>query len=186
MDELLRLKWEESSDAFGIISLYSSKTGKPRKIEVPAATELIQKRRHSGLGGAIKILTKKDMYFRKIFARVSKELSIPYGQRIPGGWTIHDLRHTCLTNLALAGVPLHGIKEFAGHASITETERYLKYMPEQRELAARVSTYMAQLANLSPRSADEVMLDVRCPECDKQFQVELPKRDKRLRLVKAG
>src|SRR6185503_3963453 len=75
MDELLRLKWEESSDAFGIISLYSSKTGKPRKIEVPAATELIQKRRNSSLGGAIKILTKKDMYFRKIFARVSKELS---------------------------------------------------------------------------------------------------------------
>ena len=95
------------------------------------------------------------MYFRKIFARISKQLGITYGQKVPDGWTIHDLRHTSLTNLALAGVPLHGIKEFAGHASITETERYLKYMPEQVELAASVSTHMAQLANLKPKALDD-------------------------------
>jgi integrase len=51
---------------------------------------------------------------------VSKQLNIPYGQNTSGGWTPHDIRHTCLTNLALDGVPLHGIMEFAGHASITK------------------------------------------------------------------
>jgi hypothetical protein len=51
-----------------------------------------------------------------------------------------------LTNLALAGVPLNGIKEYAGHASIVETHRYLRFMPESIELAAMGSSRLAQLA----------------------------------------
>jgi hypothetical protein len=53
---------------------------------------------------------------------------------------------TCLTNLALAGVPLNGIKEYAGHASIVETQRYLKFMPESKELAAKVTSRLAELS----------------------------------------
>ena len=64
------------------------------------------------------------------------------------GWCPHDLRHTCLTNLAVTGVPLNGIKEYAGHASIVETQRYLKFMPESIELAARQSTRLAQLTGV--------------------------------------
>ena len=186
MDELLRLKWEHSSTRFGTIKLYSSKTEKWRTIKAPAATELIEKRRKASLEASVRLLTKKDMYFRKIFGRISKQLGIPYGQKVPDGWTIHDLRHTCLTNLALAGVPLHGIKEFAGHASITETERYLKYMPEQVELAASVSTYMAQLANLKPKALNDDSLEVQCPKCDNRFQIEAPRKHKHLRLVVAA
>jgi integrase len=186
MDELLRLRWEHSSTRFGTIKLYSSKTEKWRTIKAPAATELIEKRRKASLGGPVRLLTKKDMYFRKIFGRISKRLGIRYGQKVPDGWTIHDLRHTCLTNLALAGVPLHGIKEFAGHASITETERYLKYMPEQVELAASVSTYMAQLANLKPKALDDDSFEVQCPKCDNRFQIEAPRKHKHLRLVVAA
>jgi hypothetical protein len=55
--------------------------------------------------------------------------------------------NTCLTNLALAGVPINGIKEYAGHASIVETQKYLKFMPQSVDLAASVSTQLAQLAN---------------------------------------
>ena len=186
MDELLRLRPEHSSSRFGTIKLYSSKTEKWRTIKAPAATELIENRKKAGRVGPVRILTKKDMYFRKIFARISKQLGIPYGQRVPDGWTVHDLRHTCLTNLALAGVPLHGIKEFAGHASITETERYLKYMPEQIELAASVSTHMAQLANLKPKSTDEDTFEVQCSKCDNRMQVTVPKIHKHLKLVRAA
>src|SRR5947207_12361799 len=60
----------------------------------------------------------------------------------------HDLRHTCLTNLAMAGVPINGIKEYAGHASIVETQKYLKFMPQSIDLAASVSTRLAALANV--------------------------------------
>jgi integrase len=37
----------------------------------------------------------------------------------------HDLRHTGLTWMADAGVPLHVLKDIAGHGQLTTTQRYL-------------------------------------------------------------
>jgi integrase len=37
----------------------------------------------------------------------------------------HDLRHTGLTWLADAGVPVHHLQRIAGHGSLTTTQRYL-------------------------------------------------------------
>jgi integrase len=37
----------------------------------------------------------------------------------------HDLRHTGLTWLADAGVPVHHLRKIAGHGSLTTTQRYL-------------------------------------------------------------
>ena len=37
----------------------------------------------------------------------------------------HDLRHTGLTWMADAGVPLHVLRLIAGHGSLTTTQRYL-------------------------------------------------------------
>jgi integrase len=44
----------------------------------------------------------------------------------------HDLRHTGLTWLADAGVPLHVLRKIAGHGSITTTQRYLH--PDRRSI----------------------------------------------------
>src|SRR5882672_9998217 len=91
-----------------------------------------------------------DYWYRDILGQASESVGIRYGQRVPGGWTTHDLRHTCLTNLAMAGVPINGIKEYAGHASIVETQKYLKFMPQSIDLAASVSTRLAALAKVVP------------------------------------
>jgi hypothetical protein len=45
----------------------------------------------------------------------------------------------------MAGVPINGIKEYAGHASIVETQKYLKFMPQSIDLAASVSNRLATL-----------------------------------------
>ncbi|WP_345580653.1 site-specific integrase [Nonomuraea rosea] len=37
----------------------------------------------------------------------------------------HDLRHTGLTRMADAGVPIHVLRKIAGHGSLTTTQRYL-------------------------------------------------------------
>ncbi len=37
----------------------------------------------------------------------------------------HDLRHTGLTWMADAGVPVHHLRKIAGHASLNTTQRYL-------------------------------------------------------------
>src|SRR5437667_12791971 len=106
------------------------------------------KPKSGGPGGPIRVLTHPDHWYRDILGQASKSVGIRYGQRVPGGWTTHDLRHTWLTNLAMAGVPINGIKEYAGHASIVETQKYLKFMPQSIDLAASVSTRLAALANV--------------------------------------
>src|SRR5260370_1725461 len=148
MAELLRMRWEESDVRFGTVKLYSSKTKKWRTIKAPSAATLIAQRKAEGHGGVAHVLTHPDHWFRDILKEASESLGIRYGQTVPGGWTTHDLRHTRLTNLAMAGVPINGIQEYAGHASIVETQKYLKFMPQSIDLAASVSTRLAALANV--------------------------------------
>lgn len=49
---------------------------------------------------------------------VITQLGYPYLRR-------HDLRHTGLTWMADAGVPVHVLRKIAGHGSLTTTQRYL-------------------------------------------------------------
>jgi len=148
MAELLRMRWEESDVRFGTVKLYSSKTKKWRTIKAPSAATLIANRKAAGQGGPTRVLTHPDHWYRDVLGQASESVGIRYGQRVPGAWTIHDLRHTCLTNLAMAGVPINGIKEYAGHASIVETQKYLKFMPQSVDLAASVSSRLAALASV--------------------------------------
>ena len=148
MAEIRRMRWDESSERFGTVKLYSSKTKKWRTLKVPAAAMLIAIRRTQLPGSEIHVLRRSDKWIRDVLSEASESAGIPYGQNVPSGWCPHDLRHTCLTNLALAGVPINGIKEFAGHSSIVDTQRYLKFMPESIEVAARQSSRLAQLTGV--------------------------------------
>jgi hypothetical protein len=112
------------------------------------------------------VLTAEYEYFSETCKVVSESLNIPYGQRVENEWTIHDLRHTCLTNLALEGIPLHATKEFAGHRNISETICYLKYMPQQRGLGAQISSKLGLLAGveLDSHSAHRKPGEIECPK----------------------
>ncbi len=154
MAEVRRMRWDESSDRFGTVKLYSSKTKKWRTIKVPAAAELIATRRKQGLGTETRVLVCTDYWLRDVLCQASESVGIRYGQNVPGGWCPHDLRHTCLTNLAMSGVPINGIKEFAGHSSIVETQRYLKFMPESIDNAARVTSKLATCAGVKPKDKE--------------------------------
>ena len=153
MAELMRMRWEECDVRFGTVKLYSSKTKKWRTIKAPSAATLIASQKLAGAGGGTRVLTRPDHWYRDVLGQASESVGIRYGQKVPGGWTIHDLRHTCLTNLAMAGVPINGIKEYAGHASIVETQKYLKFMPQSIDLAASVSNRLATLANVGNGSS---------------------------------
>lgn len=152
MAEIRRMKWEESSERFGTVKLYSSKTKKWRTIKAPAAAALIAKRRTKEKT-APTVIERPDHWIRGVLQTASESVGVIYGQQVPGGWCPHDLRHTCLTNLALAGVPLNGIKEYAGHSSIVETQRYLKFMPESIELAAMATSRLAELTRATGQSS---------------------------------
>jgi integrase len=55
----------------------------------------------------------------------------------------HDLRHTGLTWMADAGVPVHVLRKIAGHGSLTTTQRYLH--PDRREYEAAATALSAHL-----------------------------------------
>jgi integrase len=56
----------------------------------------------------------------------------------------HDLRHTGLTWMADAGVPLHVLRKIAGHGSLSTTQRYLH--PDLRSIGAAGELLSAHLA----------------------------------------
>jgi integrase len=54
----------------------------------------------------------------------------------------HDLRRTCLTELADRGMPMHQLQKYAGHASITTTAKYY--------LASEIATQRIAIEGLRP------------------------------------
>lgn len=62
----------------------------------------------------------------------------------------HDLRHTALTWMADAGVPVHVLRKIAGHGSLTTTQRYLH--PDRTSIDA---AGVALSAHLSARRSPD-------------------------------
>lgn len=56
----------------------------------------------------------------------------------------HDLRHTGLTWMADAGIPLHVLRKIAGHGSLTTTQRYLH--PDRRSVTLAGAALSAHLS----------------------------------------
>ena len=54
---------------------------------------------------------------------------------LPAGFVLHGLRHTCLTRLGMAGVDAFTIQRFAGHSSITVSQRYVHPIAQSMGLA---------------------------------------------------
>ncbi len=71
---------------------------------------------------------------------VVKELGFEHLRR-------HDLRHTGLTWMADAGVPVHVLRKIAGHGSLTTTQRYLH--PDRRALEAAGASLSAHLGSVT-------------------------------------
>lgn len=83
---------------------------------------------------------------RDAFRNASKEASIPYGQQVEGGWTVHDLRRTHLTGLLQSGVDLATVRDLAGHHSITVSSRYVRSTPSSRRNAVTAAENLVRFA----------------------------------------
>lgn len=130
------IRWTDVNERFETVLLRANKTGKDRVIHVPAVVEIIKQRQRDGRGDETHVFTCRDHWIRAVFREASKQCKILYGQRVEGGWTVHDLRHTCLTNLLQQGVDLATVRDWAGHHSITETSKYVHATAESRRRAA--------------------------------------------------
>jgi integrase len=140
------IKWTDVNASAGTIRLFSGKTGKARTIYVPIVVDLLLERKRAGLGTKVHAFNRRDHWIRKVFRQASRLCGIPYGQRIPGGWTVHDLRHTCLTHLLQNGVDLAAVRDFAGHSSITETSKYVHSSEKSKNRLAEASGSLMNFA----------------------------------------
>ncbi|MBA3322499.1 MAG: site-specific integrase [Pyrinomonadaceae bacterium] len=133
------IMWERIDPEKGTLQLYFYKTKKWRVILVPAVVELLMRRKAEGRGTDSHAFDMRDHNIRKAFRTVSRACEIPYGRKTTGGWSPHDLRHTCLSYLLHSGVDIATVRDFAGHASIVETSRYVHSTDASRLLAAQAS-----------------------------------------------
>lgn len=149
------IRWVDVNEHFGTVVLRAHKTGKERVLHVPAVVEVLMARKRDGLGNDVHCFDRRDHWVRAVFKEASEQCRITYGQQVAGGWTVHDLRHTCLTHLLQEGTDLATVRDFAGHHSIQETTKYVHPTAASRRRAATASSSLVALTSQanSPVSA---------------------------------
>lgn len=133
LGEILNLKWKDVDLKRDVLYLYNTKNGKKREIPVNAQAK----------DALIKIQNDKNEYvfcrkdgslirdIRKTFFTALKKSSII-------NFRFHDLRHTCASQLAMAGVDLNTIRDLLGHSSLEMTLRYAHLSPNHKKRAVDI------------------------------------------------
>ncbi|WP_170319930.1 tyrosine-type recombinase/integrase [Polyangium spumosum] len=67
---------------------------------------------------------------KQAFARTSKRAGVE-------GWSVYCLRHFAITAWLRAGIPVHVVQRMAGHTNLSTTQRYVHFLKEDLEEAAR-------------------------------------------------
>jgi len=70
---------------------------------------------------------------------------VHWTQTVPAGFRIHDLRHSCATNLLTSGADILGVQGILGHASPETTLRYYGHLTGTEHLRAAMNHYEAPL-----------------------------------------
>jgi integrase len=125
--EILGLQWSDMDLENRYASLYVTKNSEPRKVALNASAVL----------AVLPLkLSKSDYVF-------SDSSGVPLSPRTVLDWfkralakagirdfRFHDLRHTCASWMAMAGVPIEKIKAQLGHKDIRMTMRYMHLAPD--------------------------------------------------------
>ena len=130
---LVNLQWEDIDFRNGVIRILKTKSG--RAYDVPMDNALIclfkQLAKEKPQG---KILDTSNL--RREFTKALQMAGIE-------NCTLHDLRHTFASHLAMKGIDLYTISQLLGHADIKMTQRYAHLAPNHEKIAVN----MIHLAN---------------------------------------
>ena len=159
--ELLGLEWARVDFDANVIRLRGSdtKAGKSRLVPInEAAREALKRRslyRAQFCPGAAWVFCGNDG------ARIaSVKSSLRHAMRTAGvaGVRFHDLRHTCGSWLAQAGVPASHIAAVLGHSTVRMTERYAHLAPANaRDAVQRLEGVLSRVPSPAATEAAEAV-----------------------------
>jgi integrase len=125
--EILGLEWARVDLSTSRLTLYKTKSGKPRGIPINRAVydALValepEQARRAGL-----VFTRRDGaawgQIRSAFAKALERAGIK-------GFRFHDLRHTAASHLVMRGASLKDVQELLGHSDLKMTQRYAHLSP---------------------------------------------------------
>ncbi|MHB1166173.1 MAG: tyrosine-type recombinase/integrase [Candidatus Nanopelagicales bacterium] len=122
----------------GVPTIKSTKTGTDRLVPLTAHADAIAQAWADGKGRDVLLVPGPDggplrpSRFRR---------QVHWADTVPAGLRIHDLRHTCATNLLEAGADILGVQGILGHASPDTTLRYYGHLTGTEHLRAAMDHY---------------------------------------------
>ena len=140
--EGLNLRWDDIDLKTGRITLWDTKTGKPRTVRMTRRVRKI----------LTKLYTSRRMTQRGVFTHISEpkfykawhEMRRYLGLENDSQFVIHMLRHTCCTRLLGAGVDIRSVMEWMGHKNIEITQRYAHFIPSKLDGAVKALDQLAE------------------------------------------
>ena len=138
--EIFRLKVQDVDFEEGVIHVKDTKSGYNRIVYLTKETkkELLKLTKDKPKGAYVFTNPEGKPFTSvpEVWKSVVKSLGLNDGISDPREKVVfHTLRHTFCSWLAMEGVPLHVIKELAGHRTIQMTERYAHLLPDVRRKA---------------------------------------------------
>jgi len=149
--ELLAARWDLIDWERGVLMLPTSKSGKPRPVELSSVVlQTLQQ---------VPRRLDTPMIFpdcRKVSHRFPAWVR---EAKLPGAVTLHTLRHTFASRLVMAGVDLLTVKDLGGWGDLTMVQRYAHLAPAHRREAVEALARGERLqrsGTQSGTSADDV------------------------------
>lgn len=124
---ILRRAWI-GREAMKILSSNEARTKSGKWREIPLT---------NGALAALEQLPRDDYVLPRVHPASLSRACIHDIRRAGLDGSLHTLRHTYISHLVMAGVPLRTIQTLAGHSTIAVTERYAHLTPEHLMLAGR-------------------------------------------------
>jgi len=137
------LRWEKGEPVGGFVSVREGKshgeihTPKTGQREIPVSPELAKLLAPLAKGereGHVAVNDRRKPWGQwgldEAFGRVAKRAGLE-------GWSVYCLRHYAITSWLRAGVPVHVVQRMAGHKHLSTTQKYVHFMKQDLEEAAR-------------------------------------------------
>ena len=157
--EILGLEWERVNFSTSMITLYQTKSGKPRGVPINrAAYDVLTGLEPAPAQRRGLLFTKRD---HRAWGQIRTAFALALERaKIPAGFRFHDLRHTCASWMVMRGASLKDVQEILGHADYKMTQRYAHLSP------AHLLAAVERLDGLtsSPLAHDLAQKAVECDE----------------------